>query len=229
MKKIFVLMLSFALLFTACNGGVTFRSKLDVDTGEVQFAQPQSGDTVAQIETSKGTIKVLLFPEYAPKAVQNFVSLAQSGYYDGVTFHRVVEDFIIQSGSPDGSANGGDSVWGVPFTDEFSDLLHNYTGALAMANSGRNTNRSQFYFVTTPVGEMSDETVAQMENAGWRSRVIESYKQAGGVPRLDYRYTVFGQIYEGLDVALSIGRVKTEGEKTKKDVTITSITITTVE
>ena len=196
MKKIFALMLSFALLFTACNGGVTFRSKLDVDTGEVQFAQPQSGDTVAQIETSKGTIKVLLFPEYAPKAVQNFVSLAQSGYYDGVTFHRVVEDFIIQSGSPDGSANGGDSVWGVPFTDEFSDLLHNYTGALAMANSGRNTNRSQFYFVTTPVGEMSDETVAQMENAGWRSRVIESYKQAGGVPRLDYRYTVFGQIYE---------------------------------
>lgn len=98
-----------------------------------------------------------------------------------------------------------------------------------MANSGWNTNRSQFYFVTTPVGEMSDETVAQMENAGWRSRVIESYKQAGGVPRLDYRYTVFGQIYEGLDVALSIGRVKTEGEKTKKDVTITSITITTVE
>ena len=95
MKKIFALMLSFALLFTACNGGVTFRSKLDVDTGEVQFAQPQSGDTVAQIETSKGTIKVLLFPEYAPKAVQNFVSLAQSGYYDGVTFHRVVEDFII--------------------------------------------------------------------------------------------------------------------------------------
>ena len=229
MKRIFFFLLSFALLFTACNGGVTFRSKLDVDTGEVQFAQPQSGDTVAEIETSKGTIKVLLFPKYAPKAVQNFVSLAQSGYYDGVTFHRVVEDFIIQSGSPDGSANGGDSVWGVPFTDEFSDLLHNYTGALAMANSGRNTNRSQFYFVTTPVGEMSDETVAQMESAGWRSRVIESYKQAGGLPQLDYRYTVFGQIYEGLDVALSIGRVKTEGEKPKKDVTITSITITTIE
>lgn len=214
------------LMFTACGSKKTIGGELKVDSAEVQLQQPVDGDTVAEIKTSRGTIKVLLFPQYAPKAVQNFTMLANNGYYNGQIFHRAIEDFIIQSGSPDGSIGGGMSVWGLEFSDEFSDLLHHYTGALAMANHGEDTNGSQFYFVTTPAGKMDEANVEQMWQAGWREPVINAYQQAGGLPQLDYRATVFGQIYEGLGVAMDISKVKTdENDKPKKDVTIESITV----
>lgn len=204
--------------------------KLNVDSSEIQFSRPQSGDKVAIIHTSSGTIKVLLFEKLAPKAVNNFIFLAQSGYYDNVIFHRAIEDMLIQAGSPDGSANGGTSAWGLEFEDEFSDRLHHYSGALSMANHGEDTNGSQFFFVTSPIGKLDSEKEEQMSRAGWRSEVIDAYKQAGGLPSLDYRYTVFGQIYEGLDVAYSISRVKTdENDKPVKDVVIESVEIQTIE
>jgi peptidyl-prolyl cis-trans isomerase B (cyclophilin B) len=162
--------------------------------------------------------------------VQNFALLSQHGYYNGVKFHRVIEDMLIQSGSFDGTAQGGKSIWELEFEDEFSDQLHHYNGALAMANHGEDTNGSQFYFVTGKIGSVSDETVAQMTDAGWRDEVVGAYKQAGGLPSLDWRYTVFGQIYEGLDVAYEISRVKTDNNgKPEKDVVIESIAVYTVE
>lgn len=230
MKKLFCLLIALCLLFTACSDKPKpAGEELSVDSREIQLAQPKDGDTVAEIKTSRGTIKVLLFPQYAPKAVENFTQLARQGYYNGLVFHRVVEDFLIQSGSPDASSGGGTSVWGLEFTDEFSDLLHHYTGALVMANHGANTNGSQFYFVTTPAGEMSEDLVNQMTAAGWREGVISAYKQAGGLPQLDYRETVFGQIYEGLPVARGISRAKIgEGERPKEDIIIESITVSVV-
>lgn len=233
MKKIIGILLSAMLaagLFTACGGGGGLGSeKLNVNTSEIQLQQPQPGDTVAAITTSEGEIKVLLFPDYAPKAVQNFISLASKGYYDGTTFHRVIEDFVVQGGSPDGSRGGGTSCWGLEFEDEFSDKLHHYCGALSMANHGADTNGSQFFFVTSPVGKLADDAISQMETAGWRDGVISAYKDAGGLPELDYRYTVFGQIYDGLNVVYKISRAETENDKPVKDITIESVVISVVE
>ena len=229
MKKFLAFLLFMAMMLSGC-GGTLGGEKLKVDSDEMQFARPQAGDKVAIITTSEGVIKVRLFEELAPKAVNNFIFLAQSGYYNNVTFHRAIEDFLIQSGSPDSSTNGGTSAWGLEFEDEFSDLLHHYNGALSMANHGEDTNGSQFFFVTAPIGQLDSEKEEQMSRAGWRSEVIDAYKQAGGLPALDYRYTVFGQIYEGLNVAYSISRTKTdENDRPKNDIVIESVEIQTIE
>ena len=229
MKKLLTLLLTVAVFFTACGGSMPGKEKLNDNSDEIQFAQPVTGDTVAEITTSKGVIKVKLFPEIAPKAVNNFILLAQNGYYNGVKFHRVIEDMLIQSGSFDGTASGGKSIWELEFEDEFSDLLHHYNGALAMANHGEDTNGSQFYFVTAEIGGLGSDTLQQMTDAGWREGVIDGYKQAGGLPSLDWRYTVFGQIYDGLDVAYEISRSETINDTPKKAVTIDSISVYTVE
>ena len=115
-----------------------------------QLRQPAAGDTVATIKTNKGDIKVVLFPDAAPKAVENFTTHADNGYYDGVIFHRVIPDFMIQGGDPLGKGIGGESIWGRPFKDEFSRDYHNLRGALCMANAGPNTNGSQFFIVQAP-------------------------------------------------------------------------------
>ena len=103
----------------------------------------------ATIKTNHGEIVIQLFPEQAPKTVENFVGLAKKGYYDGVIFHRVINDFMIQGGDPTGTGMGGESIWGAPFEDEFSNELFNIRGALSMANAGPATNGSQFFIVQT--------------------------------------------------------------------------------
>lgn len=230
MKRKFVSLLAavmaLCLIFTGCGEKTVKLSRVESD--EMQFAAPAKGDTVATIKTSEGDIKVVLYPRYAPLSVENFVTHAQNGYYDGMTVHRVVEDFIIQTGDPRG--DGGNSIWELPFSDEFSDKLHHYTGALSMANSGSDTNRSQFFIVTSQPKGITDEVVALMEEAGWREGIIETYKQSGGAPNLDYRYTVFGQVYEGLEVAFAINGVKTdEDDRPKEDIVIETIEIEVIE
>ncbi len=110
-----------------------------------QLEMPSAGEQIAIMHTSKGDISIRFFPEGAPKAVDNFIKLSQNGYYDGLTFHRVVKDFMIQGGDPNGDGTGGESVWGKPFEDEFHPKLLNLRGSLSMANSGVNTNGSQFF------------------------------------------------------------------------------------
>ena len=117
-----------------------------------QLEKPQSGEQVAILHTSMGDISLRFFPEAAPKTVENFITHAQEGYYDGLTFHRVVEDFVIQGGDPNGNGTGGESIYGTAFEDEFSDKLFNIRGSVAMANSGADTNGSQF-FINTPAGD----------------------------------------------------------------------------
>lgn len=114
-----------------------------------QFEAPESGTPIVTLHTSMGDIKMMLFPQAAPLAVENFVTHCQDGYYDGVTFHRVIEDFMIQGGDPLGNGTGGESIWKDNFTDEFSDNLFNFRGALSMANAGYDTNGSQFFIVQT--------------------------------------------------------------------------------
>ena len=102
---------------------------------------------MAIMETDFGEITIRLFTEEAPKAVENFTTHAEEGYYDGLTFHRVINGFMIQGGDPAGDGSGGESIWGGTFEDEFSDQLYNFNGALSMANRGEDTNGSQFFIV----------------------------------------------------------------------------------
>ena len=110
-----------------------------------QLELPAEGEQVVLMKTSKGNIYIRLFPEAAPKTVENFVTHAKNGYYDGLSFHRVINDFMIQGGDPKGDGTGGESIWGGSFEDEFDAKLLNLRGSLAMANSGVDTNGSQFF------------------------------------------------------------------------------------
>ena len=115
-----------------------------------QLEAPQAGDKMAKLITTKGEIVLRLFPEAAPKTVENFTTLIDRGYYDGVIFHRVIPDFMIQGGDPTGTGRGGESIWGERFEDEFHKDYRNIVGALSMANAGPNTNGSQFFIVHGP-------------------------------------------------------------------------------
>lgn len=134
----------------------------------------------ATIKTNQGDIKVKLFPDIAPKACENFIGLAEKGYYDGVIFHRVIKDFMIQGGDPTGTGCGGQSIWGKPFEDECSpDLQFSRPGLLAMANAGPSTNGSQFFITTVPT------------------------------PWLNMHHTIFGEVVEGYDTVQKIENCKT--------------------
>ena len=109
--------------------------------------KPAEGDITAIMKTNKGDIKIILFPEASPKAVENFITHAENGYYDGVVFHRVIDGFMIQGGDPTATGRGGESIWGRPFKDEFHPDYHNIRGALSMANAGPDTNGSPFFIV----------------------------------------------------------------------------------
>ena len=140
----------------------------------------------------------MFFPEYAPKAVENFLTHAKEGYYDGISFHRVMEDFMIQGGDPNGDGTGGESIWGEPFEDEFSDQLFNFRGALSMANSGSDTNGSQFFIVQKTTLPEGVEVIFQQ--MGHPDAAVEKYEEIGGTPWLDLQHTVFGQVFDGMDV-----------------------------
>ncbi len=232
MKKIFSLLLSLVLLisFVGCSEEKTYQTTLETTSSAMQLSQPSSGDMIAEIVTSEGTIKIRLFEEQAPLAVENFTSLIEDGYYNNVTFHRVLKDFIIQSGDPTGTGAGGESVFGVDFEDEFSELMHHYTGALSMANSGQDTNGSQFFIVATPTNSLTSSQKTDMENNGYSDEVITAYEEIGGVPYLDYVHTVFGQVYEGIDVVYKIADTEVDNNsKPEEDITIISATVSVIE
>ena len=178
----------------------------------------------AIIKTNLGTIEVQFFEKLATKTVKNFVELAKKGYYDGVTFHRVIPDFMIQGGDPTGTGRGGESIYGHPFEDEFSEQLFNFNGALSMANAGPNTNGSQFFIVSNE--HVPANIIDQMKMVGYPQEVIDRYKENGGTPWLDHRHTVFGQVIKGMDVVQAISKVERDQmDKPKDDVVMEMVTI----
>lgn len=153
---------------------------------------------VAVIKTNMGTMELELFAKQAPMTVKNFVGLAMDKYYTGVTFHRVIDNFMIQGGDPTGSGAGGESYFGGKFKDEFHpSLLHDKPGILSMANAGPNTNGSQFFITLVPT------------------------------PWLNGKHSVFGQVINGLDVLKNIGKVQTTKpfDKPVSEVVMESVTI----
>jgi len=132
-------------------------------------------DTIVVLETNQGIIEIRLMPDIAPKTCENFTGLVKKGYYDGIIFHRVIKDFMIQGGDPTGTGRGGASIWGKPFEDEVTQTVaFDKPGLLAMANAGPNTNGSQFFITTAPT------------------------------PWLNMRHTIFGEVITGYDVVEKI-------------------------
>ncbi len=152
---------------------------------------------LAIFETTQGEIHIRLRPDIAPKACENFLKHAKNHYYDGVIFHRVIQDFMIQGGDPTGTGFGGESIWKESFEDECTpDVRFTEPGLLAMANAGPNTNRSQFFITTT------------------------------STPWLDLRHTIFGEVVKGLDVVHQIESVPVnESHKPLEEQKIVSIRI----
>ena len=196
---------------------------------------PQLSDKVAddeaevKITTTEGAISMKLFPKYAPLAVENFLTHAKEGYYNGVIFHRVIKNFMIQTGDPKGNGTGGESIWngkdktidaGHGFKNEISAYLYNLRGALAMANSGADTNGSQFY-----INQNQADSSDQLSSKRYPAQIIDAYKK-GGNPSLDGGYTVFGQVTEGMEVVDKIATSETdENNKPKSEIKIQKIEI----
>lgn len=180
---------------------------------------------IATIKTNHGDLRIKLFPEQAPKTVANFVALSKDGYYDGVIFHRIIKDFMIQGGDPTGTGMGGESIYGESFEDEFSEELYNIRGALSMANAGPNTNGSQFFIVQNQHLPYSKKEIAR---GGWPEPIAEIYAEQGGTPHLDGRHTVFGQIADEESYAVldTIAGVETGAmDRPVEDVVIETIEI----
>ena len=153
---------------------------------------------VAMIKTNMGTIELELYENKTPKTVENFIGLAKKGFYNGIIFHRVIDNFMIQGGDPTGTGRGGESFWGGRFADEIvPGLVFDSPGLLAMANAGPNTNTSQFFITLVPT------------------------------PWLNGHHTIFGKVIGGMDVVKAIGKVKTSkpGDRPIKDVVMEEVTI----
>ena len=218
-----------------------------------QLEKPANGEEIATIQTNLGEMKMRFFPEAAPKAVENFKTLASKGYYDNVIFHRVIKNFMIQSGDPTGTGTGGESIWNKNFEDEFSKSLFNITGAVAMANRGRNTNGSQFFinyqdpkeFIGWDEFEKSYEEYKKgprkftmtygktIDMSKITDEIKNLYTENGGSPSLDGYYstakeghTVFAQVFEGLETVNKISNVETNPQDNRplEDVKIEKIT-----
>lgn len=246
MKRLFAIFLSLVLAagtLTGCSGvetpvndteqEATTEEAEELKTVEIhkpsefsQTGEPEAGETIAIVHIKDmGEIRIKFFYEDSPLAVENFVTLAANGYYDGITFHRVIENFMIQGGDPTGTGSGGESMWGEYFKNEYSDRLSHINGSLAMARKNAlDTNGSQFFINNNDGITWTDAYLEAYEvPAEW----WDAYKAYGGNPHLQDLYTVFGQVYDGLDVLDAISAVETDdSDKPVTDVIIESIEIT---
>lgn len=156
------------------------------------FAKEKSvkeNETIVCIETTQGTVEIKLYPKVAPKACKNFLTLVEKKYYDGIIFHRVIKDFMLQTGDPKGNGTGGESCWGKPFEDEVTaDVAFDKEGIVAMANAGPNTNGSQFFITTVKT------------------------------PWLNKKHTIFGEVIAGYDIVKKIEGQETDySDKPKEE------------
>lgn len=199
------------LVYNKTTNKITKPSTSSVDyeaAAKKQMAAPKKGETVAIITVKNfGDIKIKFFEDVAPKAVENFVTHSKNGYYNGTTFHRVMEEFMIQGGDPKGDGTGGESIWGKDFGEELDLGLVPYRGALCMASKGTGTNSigSQFFIVQANYDE---EMASALKQYNYPEGLINQYKNYGGYLSLYQGYTVFGQVFEGMNIVDRIASVE---------------------
>ncbi len=196
-KPLFISLALATLALAACTPEITTndnqygekQNDIEIEQPEITINQtpmqtePKKGQTIATLKTNKGDIKMLLYTEEAPETTKNFIELAKEDKYDDVIFHRVIENFMIQTGDfENGNGTGGYSYKGegTMIEDEFNDSLEHIAGAVSMANRGPNTGGSQFFIV----------------------------QAANGTPHLDGMHAIFGYVYEGMDVVNAIATVE---------------------
>lgn len=208
-----------------------FKDALTNENAKFPQLSKEVADDEAEVilHTSKGDIRIKLFPKLAPLAVENFLTHAKEGYYNGVTFHRVIDGFMVQTGDPKGDGTGGESIWhdkdqtkdkGTGFKNEISPYLYNIRGALSMANTGQpNSNGSQFF-----INQSTTDYSAKLPTNSYPKKIIQAYKE-GGNPTLDGKHPVFGQVIDGMGVVDQIAKA----EKDEKDKPTTAITIDSIE
>jgi len=196
MKNLFFSFLLFGLFF-GCQAQNKENETLINKPEKDVMSEVEDSMLVAVMKTNMGTVEIELFEKQTPKTVENFSGLAKKGYYNGVIFHRVIPNFMIQGGDPTGTGRGGESLWGKKFNDEFVPALkHSEPGMLSMANAGPNTNGSQFFITVIPT------------------------------PWLDGKHTIFGKVINGMDVVYAISKVQTGAmDKPVKDVIIEEVNL----
>lgn len=197
----------------------------------VNFTAPQKGEEIVVMTIKDyGDVKIRLFPEESPKGVENFKKLVESGFYDELIFHRVVDGFVIQGGDPKGNGTGGVDAWGssTGFEQTISGHLCHVTGAVAYAIGPDKLNKSQFYIVTGQ--ECTPDYLQQLRDAAGivlSPELSQLYQNAGGQPFLDGGYEVFGQVFDGLEHCLAIQKVAVDGNsKPKSPVVIEKAIVT---
>lgn len=238
MKKRKLLPLIFTVtaltILAGCSTDSTKNTTVETTEASVDYSTidlPQLDETVhddeslVKIVTTEGDIEIKLFPKYAPKAVENFIEHAKEGYYDNTIFHRVVNEFMIQGGDPEGTGMGGESIWKKGFTTEFSENLYHIRGALAMARSTSLDSQGSQFFIVQNTEDVSGNLAKQFTP----ERIIEAYKK-GGTPSLDGQYTVFGQVTKGMDVVDKIATAKVEaGTSGEVSTPVKPVTVKTIE
>lgn len=205
MKYLFILLLITLISCTQEENKIVNEQKNTYDINNIKevrvkelMALEENEMLVAKFSTTMGDFEIQLHPDKTPKTVENFVGLALKNYYDGIIFHRIIAEFMIQGGDPTGTGTGGESYFGGSFEDEFhNDLTHNGPGILSMANAGPGTNGSQFFITLIPT------------------------------PWLDGKHSVFGQVISGLDIIENIGNVDTSKpfDKPVKDIVMNNVTV----
>ena len=187
---------------------------------------PEVGEQIAIMHVRDyGDVYMKFFPEVAPKAVENFVKHSQDGYYNGLTFHRVINEFMIQGGDPLGNGTGGESIWGSGFGTELDLSLVPYRGSLCMAMSSLPNSIGSQFFITQ--ANYSEAMSNKLKAYGYPQKLLDQYKEHGGYLSLYMQYTVFGQVFSGMDVIDEIAAVETNSsDKPLTDVIIDSIEIT---
>ncbi len=175
--------------------GADFLDDKDHEVG-YQLEMPEKDEEVAIMHTSMGDISMRFFPDAAPKTVENFLTHAKNGYYDGLTFHRVINGFMIQGGDPKGDGTGGESVSGGSFEDEFSNKLFNIRGSVAMANSGPDTNGSQFFINQAKTADVD----AYSDNWNSLYSAMCSYKDANQLEAFLTMYSMSYNAFYNTDI-----------------------------
>ncbi|MCL1845391.1 MAG: peptidylprolyl isomerase [Defluviitaleaceae bacterium] len=229
--------------------GTMFEELRDYPAQTLQLSPLIPGEELAVLHTNHGDITLRFFPDEAPLAVESFITHARNGFYDGLIFHRIGPDFMIQGGCPQGTGGGGEAAWGGTFGLERSFNLHHFRGAVGTAHRGPGTIGSQFYIVqNTRLAGHYDELFeffieAQDEIAGDFSDgrhiyirdvhpadALEHFKNYGGTPWLDWRWntdgyghTVFAHVVEGMDAVDSIALTPAQNERPIEDVIIERI------